>query len=163
MTDLTPILLMPPMGLAAFWVWLTVGILLLGVEVMLGTQWLLWAAAAAGMVAVACLTSLPIGLLTQLVVFVLLSTGGALMTRRFLKSPGSGPDVNDAHARLLGKQADVLSGFAPVPGGERTGRVLLDGVEWPAVLRDDDVTLADKTRVVIERIHEGRLYVRPAS
>ncbi|ESQ73741.1 NfeD family protein [Asticcacaulis sp. AC402] len=158
------VFLIPPMGMQAFWIWLTFGILLLGIEVFAGTQWLLWSAAAAGLVAVICLTSLPFGLVTQVIVFAVLSVAGALLTKKFLKVPGEGPDVNDPHVRMLGKEAEVLSGFATVAGGERTGRVNFDGVEWPAVLEEDsgEVKLKNKDRVVIERIHEGRLYVRPA-
>lgn len=163
MSDLTPIILMPPMGLQAFWVWLTIGILLLGVEVLIGTQWLLWAAAAAGLVSVVCLTGLPFGLVAQVIAFAILSIAGALLTKRFLAVHGHGPDVNDAQSRYLGKQAEILSGFAPVDGGERTGRVLFDGVEWPAVLNDGEaLTIKHKDRVVIERVHEGRLYVKAA-
>lgn len=158
------VFLFQSMGLQAFWIWLTFGILLLGIEVFAGTQWLLWSAAAAGLVAVICLTSLPFGLAMQVVLFAVLSVAGALLTKKFLKVPGVGPDVNDPHVRMLGKEAEILSGFAVVAGGERTGRVTFDGVEWPAVLKEDagDVKLTDKDRVVIERIHEGRLYVKPA-
>ncbi|ESQ89281.1 hypothetical protein ABAC460_13385 [Asticcacaulis sp. AC460] len=161
---MTDVFLIPPMGLQAFWIWLTFGILLLGLEVFLGTQWLLWSAAAAGLVAVVCLTNLPFGLVTQVIVFAILSVAGALLTRKFMKVPGLGPDVNDPHVRMLGKEAEILSGFALVAGGERTGRVMFDGVEWPAVLQDEasEARLMDKDRVVIERIHEGRLYVKPA-
>jgi len=53
------VILMGPMATQAFWLWLTFGILLLGVETILGTQWLLWAAVSAGLVAVMCLTALP--------------------------------------------------------------------------------------------------------
>ena len=46
--DMNTLLLMGPMNTQAFWIWLVLGILLLGIEVFLGTQWLLWAAASAG-------------------------------------------------------------------------------------------------------------------
>lgn len=157
------IFLLGPMGLQAFWVWLTLGILLLGIETFLGTQWLLWAAASAGVVAVACLTGLPLGFVAQVAVFLVLSIILTLLTKRFLKVPGHGPDINDPHKRIVGKQAEILSGFELVPGGERTGRVMFDGVEWPAVLEDaSDVTLAVRDRVVVDRISEGRLYVKLA-
>ncbi len=157
------IFLMGPMGLQAFWVWLTLGILLLGIETFLGTQWLLWAAASAGVVAVACLTGLPLGFVAQVAAFLVLSIILTLLTKRFLKVPGHGPDINDPHKRIVGKQAEVLSGFELVPGGERTGRVMFDGVEWPAVLEDGaEAVMHAKDRVVVDRIAEGRLYVKPA-
>ena len=73
------------------------------------------------------------------------------------------PDVNDPHRRMIGKEAEVLSGFELVSGGERTGRVVFDGVEWPAVLGESSqMKLAASDRVIIERIYEGRVFVRPA-
>ena len=159
---MTDFLMTGPMGVQAFWVWLTLAILLLGIETFLGTQWLLWAAAAAGIVAVVCLTGLPFGFVIQVAVFLVLSVVMTLLTRRFLKSPGAGPDINDPNHRYVGKQAEILSGFEPSQGGERTGRVMFDGVEWPAVLEDAAATAHKKDRVVVERVAEGRLYVKPA-
>lgn len=162
--DMTSIFLMGPMGTQAFWIWLTLGILLLGVEVFLGTQWLLWSAAAAGVVAVVCLTGLPFGIVAQIVTFAILSLGMALMTRKFMKVPDGGPDVNAPNSRLIGKQAEVLSGFEFVAGGERTGRVSFEGVEWPAVLSvgSETAVLNTSDRVVISEVQEGRLFVAPA-
>ena len=153
--------LMGPMGMQAFWVWLTLGILLLGIETFLGTQWLLWAAASAGLVSVVCLTGLPFGFLAQVAVFLVLSVVLILLTKRLIKVPGHGPDINDPHRRLVGRQAEILSGFEPGLGGERTGRVMFDGVEWPAVLEDPAAgKLVARDRVIVERVSEGRLYVR---
>lgn len=158
------ILQIAPMGMQAFWIWLTLGILLLGIEIFLGTQWLLWASAAAGVVAVVCLTGLPFSLPLQVATFALLSVVMTAFTRRFIKIDGHSGDVNDPHSRIVGREAEILSGFEMVPGGERTGRVMLDGVEWPAVLAEGiDDLLTSKDRLVIERVAEGRLYVRPAA
>lgn len=157
------IMLGSPMGSQAFWIWLTLGILLLGAEVFLGTQWLLWSAAAAGAVAVICLTGLPFGFVLQATTFAVLSLVLTLLTKRLLRVPQSVTDINEPHTRLLGKQAEVLSGFDVVTGGERTGRVIFDGVEWPAVLKSDDASIKASDRVIIETIAEGRLYVIPAA
>jgi inner membrane protein len=162
--DMISIFLMGPMGTQAFWIWLTLGILLLGIEVFLGTQWLLWSASAAGVVAVVCLTGLPFGIVAQIVTFAILSVGMSLLTRKFLKVPDGGVDVNDPHSRIIGKQAEVLSGFEFVAGGERTGRVSFEGVEWPAVLTGDAGTTLNKTdRVVIAQVNDGRLFVTTVS
>ncbi|MGN6421753.1 MAG: NfeD family protein [Asticcacaulis sp.] len=160
MSDLSGVWSFGPSGMQAFWIWLTFGVLMLAAEVFLGTQWLLWSAAAAGVVAVACLTGAPLGVVGQVIVFAVLSLIMTLLTRRFLKTAAPHGDVNDQQARLLGKQAQVLSGFE-ITGGERTGRVMFDGVEWPAVLRGDgEAALPTAAAVIIERVHEGRLYVR---
>ena len=161
MFDFESVALIGPMGSQAFWIWLTLGILILGVEVFLGTQWLLWSAAAAGVVAVICLTGLPFGFVLQVTTFAALSLIMALLTRRLLRVPQAVTDINEPHARLLGKQAEVLSGFDVATGGERTGRVVFDGVEWPAVLRDGSGSLKAFDRVVIEQVADGRLLVTP--
>lgn len=161
--DLNSILLMGPMSMNAFWIWFIFGLLLLGVEIFLGTQWLLWSAAAAGVVAVVCLTGLPFGFFLQALTFAVLSVVMGILTPKFLKVSSHSPDVNDPHRRMVGKEAEVLSGFELVAGGERTGRVVFDGVEWPAVLGEaSQMALAVNDRVVIERIYEGRVFVRPA-
>jgi hypothetical protein len=161
MFDFDSVILIGPMGSQAFWIWLTLGIALLGVEVFLGTQWLLWSAAAAGVVAVVCLTGLPFGFALQVATFAVLSLALSLLTKRLLRVPQAVTDINEPHTRLLGKQAEVLSGFDVVTGGERTGRVIFDGVEWPAVLQSRDTTLKASDRVLIAAIAEGRLYVTP--
>ncbi len=163
MFDFDSILLTGPMGSQAFWIWLTLGILLLGAEIFLGTQWLLWSAAAAGVVAVVCLPGLPFGFVLQVTTFAVLSLILTLLTKRLLRVPQAVTDINEPHTRLLGKQAEVLSGFDVITGGERTGRVMFDGVEWPAVLKPGDADLKVSDRVIIDAVAEGRLYVTPAA
>ncbi len=163
MSDISAIFLSGPAGSHAFWIWLTAGIILLGLETFLGTQWLLWSATAAGLLAVACLTGLPFGFGLQVLAFAVLSLIMTILTRRFLKLESGQVDINDPHQRLVGKEAEVLSGFAPVAGGERTGRVVSDGVEWPAVLDEAQPENLEKhMRVVIVKVYEGRLYVKLA-
>ncbi len=162
MFDFDSVALIGPMGSQAFWIWLTLGILILGAEIFLGTQWLLWSAAAAGVVAVICLTGLPFGFVLQASTFAALSLAMALLTRRLLRVPQAVTDINEPHARLLGRQAEVLSGFDVVTGGERTGRVMFEGVEWPAVQTGGETQLRAEDRVVIEQIADGRLFVSPA-
>ncbi len=154
--------LMGPMGQQAFWVWLTLGILLLGAETLLGTVWLMWMAAASGLVAVACLTALPLGLPLQIGFFVILSLIPGLFAKRIMKLPGNKGDLDDPRARMVGRRAVVLSGFGPVAGGERTGRVMFDGVEWPAVIdvaNDTQAPLNSDDAVEIAVVQDGRLFV----
>src|SRR5690606_18621556 len=140
-------------GVPAFWVWLIFGVFLLGLELFIGTQWLLWLAAAAGAVAIICLTPLPFGFLWQVVVFAAIGLALVLATRRLLSRPPLRTDINDANLRLVGRQAHVLSGFAETDG-VREGRILIDGVEWPAELSSSEAVLPD-TPVVITGLGEG--------
>ena len=157
------VLLMGPTSTQAFWLWFVFAIFMLGIETIMGTQWLLWSAVAAGLVSVICLTGLPFGFVFQCLTFALLSVAMAILTPRFMKVGNHADDINDPHLRMVGKQAEVLSGFEFVAGGERTGRVLFDGVEWPAVWSDaPDTKLGRKDRVTIEKVHEGRMFVKLA-
>ncbi len=144
-------------GVPAFWVWLIFGVFLLGLELFIGTQWLLWLAAAAGAVAVICLTPLPFGVLWQVVVFAAIGLVLVLASRRLLTRPVLSADINDQHLRLVGRQGHVLSGFAETDG-VREGRIIVDGVEWPATLAGEAAVLPN-TAVVITGIGEGRLHV----
>ena len=155
--------LMGPMGPQAFWVWLTLGILLLGAETLLGTTWMMWMAAAAGIVAVACLTTLPLGLPMQVAVFATLTLIPGLFAKRIMKLPGTKGLLDDPGAGMVGRRAVVLSGFGPVAGGERTGRVMFDGVEWPAVIEesmDTQAPLRAEDAVEIAVVLDGRLFVK---
>lgn len=147
-------------GVPAFWIWLIFGVCLLALELFIGTQWLLWLAAAAGVVAVICLTPLPFSFLWQVVVFAAIGLALVLATRRLLSRPELGADINDPNLRLVGRQGHVLSGFAEQEG-EREGRIIIDGVEWPAVLSGDKPVMPD-TPVVITGLGAGRLLVRLA-
>ena len=53
----------------AFWFWLALGAVLLGVEAATGSGWLLWPAASAGVVAVISLLGLHLGALGEVAIF----------------------------------------------------------------------------------------------
>lgn len=153
-----------PIGFQAFWVWLIIGGLILGLEVMVGTQWLLWPATAAGVVAVLTLTGLPVNLLVQIVVFSVLTLGLTLASKRFMKVEAQIADINDPNYRLIGKEAVVIEAFDDKDGHQSLGRVIYDGVEWPAIYersgRSKPILLTEKVQIV--NISEGKLLVKPA-
>jgi inner membrane protein len=153
--DFLSLLIATPIGTQAFWVWMVLGLALLGLEMLLGTQWLLWSAASAGVVAIITLLGVPMGIITQIVIFTALSVTSALWSRKLLK-PATDQDINDPHQRMRGQPAIVLSGFE---GGNLDGRVSFDGVEWPAVA-EGAVSFAPDTRVTIVRVNEGKLYIK---
>jgi|GEM_PF-103693 len=161
---LIDLLFAQPVGFQAFWVWLVICGLILGCEALIGTQWLLWPAAAAGVVALLTLTGLP-NLFVQILVFSILTIGLTVLAKRFLKGAVPVPDINDSHLRLVGREAVVIEAFDDAGGHENVGRVSLDGVEWPAVYEhtpDDQAPILAEARVKIIKVSEGRLFVRPA-
>jgi inner membrane protein len=147
-------------GLDAFWLWLILGLVLLGIEVFFTTQWLLWSAASAGIVAVITLLHLAIGPVGQVALFLSLSLVCSLLSRRFMKSVPETSDVNDSQARLIGQYATIISGFEPEQGTMRFGRVLIDGVEWPALWAPGSQAEQVPNKAKIEKIVEGKLYLK---
>ena len=108
--------------------WLGVAALLLAIEVATGTGWLLWAAGSAGAVCVILLLA-PLGWPWQLVLFAVLTIATSLTGRRMLPHGAPDGDINDNAARLVGRQARVVTAF-----DRGRGRVSIDGKEWAAVL-----------------------------
>ncbi|WP_269219086.1 NfeD family protein [Brevundimonas vesicularis] len=111
-----------------FWIWLAIGVLLLAVEAMFSTEWLLWPAVSAGVVAVMTAAGVRLGLPGEVAVFAVLTVVATLLSRRLIaKATPDGPDINDRDSRLVGQRARVVETF--VSG---RGRVFISGAEWPA-------------------------------
>lgn len=140
-----------------FWVWAGLAAALLGVEVLTGSGWLLWASASAaltGVVAALAGTSLP----TTLVVFSLLTMVSTLAARRYLPRSvaAHGGDINDNIARLVGHRGSTVGAFA-----RGAGRVSIDGKEWAARL-DEGEDLEIGASVEVTGVEGAHLRVRRA-
>lgn len=112
-----------------FWIWLALGVLLLAVEAAFSTEWLLWPAVSAGIVAVLTALGLRLGLPVEIGLFAALTLLSTLLSRRLIQrvNPSDSPDINDRDVRLVGQRARVVGAFV---GGR--GRVFVSGAEWPA-------------------------------
>jgi membrane protein implicated in regulation of membrane protease activity len=140
------------------WIWIAIGGALLAVEVATGSGWLLWPAAAAGIVAVAVAFA-GLDLSQAALVFALLTISLALLARRYLpKSLLHHPphDINDNVARLVGHQGRAVAAFQG-----RSGRVFIDGKEWAAEL-DDGEALEAGSMVEVIGVSGAHLRVRGA-
>ena len=141
-----------------FWTWMALAGALLAIEVATGSGWLLWPAAAAGIVAVAARAaglSLPVAV----VVFALITIVSTLLARRYLPRSVTvthGHDINDNVARLIGRHGQAVTAFQ-----DRVGRVFVDGKEWPADLGEGEPPLAGG-RVEVLGVSGARLRVRRA-
>ena len=137
-----------------FWIWLAIGVALLAVEVTMTTEWLLWPAAAAGVVAVLTALGLPLGVAGELIVFALLTVVFTVLARRFItRINPTEADINDRDSRLVGQRAQVVQAFA-----EGRGRVFISGSEWPAEI-DGEAPMVGQA-VVVESVTGSRLKVR---
>jgi membrane protein implicated in regulation of membrane protease activity len=141
-----------------FWVWLAAGAVLLAVEVMTGSGYLLWPAAAAAIVGLATL-GLRLGFPVELGLFAALTLVMTLLARRYLPNPfrPSGPDINDTVTRLIGHRGHAASDFEG-----RHGRVFVDGKEWAAELATGDELVTGAEIQVVGFAGGAMLKVQPA-
>ena len=137
-----------------FWIWLAIGVLLLAVEAMFSTEWLLWPAVSAGVVAVMTAAGVRLGLPGKVAVFAVLTVIVTLLSRRLIcKANPDGPDINDRDSRLVGQRARVVETF--VSG---RGRVFISGAEWPAeIVGEAPIEGQD---VVVTRVNGSLLTVQ---
>ena len=141
-------------GAQPFWIWLAVGVLLLAVEAMFSTEWLLWPAVSAGVVAVMTAAGVRLGLPGEVAVFAVLTVIATLLSRRLIsKANPAGPDINDRDSRLIGQRARVVEAF--VSG---RGRVFISGAEWPAEIEGEQPV--EGQDVVVMRVTGSLLTVQ---
>ncbi len=140
-----------------FWLWLAVGVVLLGIEAAVSTEWLLWPAVSAGVVAVVCALGLKLGFPAEAALFAVLTLVSTFASRRLVArlNPDEHPDINDRDERLIGQRARVVAAFV---GGH--GRVFVSGAEWPAEIEGEPPMVGDS--VVVERTTGSGLKVRAA-
>jgi len=130
-------------GIAPHWVWLTFGVVLAGLEMLLPGYYLIWIALAA--IATGVLTGLlALGLPLQVAVFVILALVTVFSARRFLNNnpiESADPLMNHRGARMVGQTARVVE---PIRHG--TGRVHIGDGQWNA--RGVDAAVGEWVRIV---------------
>ena len=137
--------------------WLAIGALLLTVELITGSGWLLWPATSAALVGLIAMVA-RLELTAQAAMFALFTIASTYVGRRFIKSHDrQGHDPNDPHARLIGRVGKAVAAF---PGG--VGRVFVDGKEWAAELDGEGSVEAGARVQVIALVGGARLKVRAA-
>ena len=129
-------------GFDAHWIWLTLGLVLAGLEMLLPGIYLIWLALAAIVTGVLTLT-LDLSLPFQVVDFVFLSLIIAFSAKRFLGErpiESSDPLMNRRGARLVGETALVVQAIE-----HGSGRVKLGDSEW--IARGPTVAAGERVRV----------------
>lgn len=138
-----------------FWIWLVLGVILLAVEAAFSTEWLLWPAVSAGVVAVLTAVGVRLGFGIEVLIFAVLTIAFTLLSRRLITrvNPTDSPDINSRDSRLLGQRAQVIQPFV-----DGRGRVFVSGAEWPADLKGTAPEVG--TSVIVEGVNGPRLTVR---
>lgn len=141
-----------------FWIWLALGVILLAVVAATASDWLLWPAVSAGVVAVVAALNIPLGgFLGEMVLFAVLTVATTLLSRRLVQkvNPSTLPDINARDSRLVGQRAQVVQAFV-----DGRGRVFVSGSEWIAVI-EGAAPLAGES-VIVEGFEGSTLKVRAA-
>lgn len=138
------------------WWWLGFAAILLVSEVLTGTTYILWPAAAALVTALlASFVGWPVELLSFAVFGVIFLILGDRFVKPLLKNaPESG--LNTRATYLVGERVTVVGGFT-----EGRGRVRHGDTEWSAKTADGS-DLAEGANVVVSALDGTRLIVKPA-
>ncbi len=140
-----------------FWSWMALAAILLALEIVTGSGYLLWPSASAAVTAL--LMGLGLKLPEALALFAGLTIVSTIVARRYLPHPfqPKGPDINDPGHRIIGHKGHAASAFL---AGQ--GRVFVDGKEWAAELEGGE-ELAAGTEVKVTGLLTGaRLKVKAA-
>ena len=140
-----------------FWIWLALGVALLAIEAAFSTEWLLWPAVSAGVVAVLTALGLRLGFGVEVLIFGVLTVASTALSRRLIQrvNPADHPDINARDSRLVGLRAEVTHAFV-----DGRGRVFVSGAEWPADI--DGVAPLVGESVMVEAVDGPRLKVKAA-
>ncbi|HWQ86095.1 NfeD family protein [Brevundimonas sp.] len=138
-----------------FWIWLALGVILLAVEAAFSTEWLLWPAVSAGMVAVVTALGLPLSFVGEVALFAVLTVAMTLLSRRLIQrvNPSDSPDINARDNRLVGLRAQVVQPFV-----DGRGRVFVSGAEWVAEIDGAGPLIGES--VIVDAVDGAKLRVR---
>nr|WP_243415106.1 NfeD family protein [Altererythrobacter segetis] len=129
-------------GLEAHWVWMTLGVILVGLEMLVPGVYLIWLGVGAiltGLFTAVAHLSLPM----QVIDFVFLSLILLFSARRFLRdSPivSADPLMNRRVARMVGQTAVVVQAIE-----HGSGRVHFGDSEW--IASGPDVAVGERVRI----------------
>ena len=129
-------------ALAPYWLWLTLGVVLAGLEMLVPGVYLIWLAVAA-LVTGALTWLLDLSPPLQVIDFVFLALICAYSARRFLRdSPivSQDPLLNRRGARMVGEVAMVVQAIE-----HGSGRVHVGDSEW--IARGPDVAVGERVRI----------------
>lgn len=150
------------MAIAAYWVWLGAGLILMFLELATGSLFLLWPAVAALVFAAVAYLAPGLPLAVQFAAFAVLTLALTWLGRSYFRiSPANlssdRPLLNQRGAQLAGRIVTALSGFE---NGQ--GEVRLDDSQWAARLADPSKAVAAGATLKVVSVDGATLVVEPA-
>ncbi|MBC6402037.1 MAG: NfeD family protein [Hyphomonadaceae bacterium] len=125
--------------------WVILGVVLLILEVITGTTYILWPAFSALFVGIVVFF-LPLSLQMQFLLFFILSTSLMWIGHKYIRprmKGGEPSDLNDRARSMVGRRVRAVADF---DAGQ--GRVRVGDTQWRAAMRDGDAKAGDELRVV---------------
>lgn len=125
--------------------WLIFGVILLTLEVVTGTTYILWPAVAALIVGVLVFV-LPLGWEMQFLLFFLIGTVLLFAGHKYFQpmmQGGEPSDLNDRARSMIGQRVKAVTAFET-----GRGRVQVGDTQWQAVMEEGDAALGDELKIV---------------
>ncbi len=125
--------------------WVILGVLLLIIEVLTGTTYILWPALSALAVGILVFI-LPLGWQMQLLLFFILSTALMFIGHKYIRphmKGGEPSDLNDRARSMVGMRVKAIADF-----DTGRGRVQVGDTQWRAAMQHGDAKAGDELRVV---------------
>ena len=125
--------------------WLIVGVLLLVLEVVTGTTYILWPAVAALIVGVIVFV-LPLAWEMQFLLFFILSAALLVAGHKFVRprmKGGEPSDLNDRARSMIGMRVKAIADFEM-----GMGRVQVGDTQWRAAIHEGTATSGQELRVL---------------
>lgn len=125
--------------------WLIFGVILLTLEVVTGTTYILWPAVAALIVGVLVFI-LPLAWEMQFLLFFLISTVLLFAGHKYFQpmmQGGEPSDLNDRARSMVGRRVKAVTAFET-----GRGRVQVGDTQWQAVMEDGDAAEGDELKIV---------------
>lgn len=136
--------------------WIILGVLLLILEVLTGTTYILWPAVAALVVGFVVFI-LPLGWEMQFILFFILGTALLIFGHKYVRprvDGGEPSELNDRARALLGRRVKAVADFET---GQ--GRVHVGDTQWRAMMESGDAKAGEEMRVV--KVNGVTLIVEP--
>ncbi len=131
------------------WTWLVLGVVLVTVEVVTPTTYLLWPGIAALVIGLIAMVAGPFDWRIEGLIFAAVSIGATFVWRRYLdrrgQAPTDAPLLNQRAQQYLGRQASVSQTFV-----NGHGTIKLDDSQWQAHAVDGTDFEAGAPVVIVE-------------
>jgi membrane protein implicated in regulation of membrane protease activity len=127
------------------WHWLMLGVVLLGIELLTGSTYILWPAVSALAVGVLLFIAPGMGWEMQMLLFFLLSITTLVLGRTHLQKlvkGGEPSDLNDPGQAMVGRQVKAVADFSGIEG-----RVEVGDTQWSARLVGGTAAAGDLLKV----------------